>query len=116
VQKLLKRSIELYPTYAHAGAFRLLGVIQQKLPGILGGSNDRAREFFEKAIKTAPDEPLNYLFLATLLDEELDDPAGALAIARKGMAVEGLTPDRLEAFESKEKLAILIKKNASAQN
>ena len=58
-------------------------MIEQAVPGVFGGSNSRARGYFEKAIETSPDEPLNYLALAKLLEEELDEHQEAMEIARK---------------------------------
>src|SRR6185295_3326687 len=53
VKERLHHVIELDPAYAYGGAFRLLGLIDQKLPGFLGGDNERARGYFEKAIRVA---------------------------------------------------------------
>src|SRR5205807_8794803 len=39
----LKQAAEADPAYAYGGAYRVLGRIQEKLPGILGGSNSRAK-------------------------------------------------------------------------
>ncbi len=104
VESLLKKSIELDPKYAFSGAYRLLGLIQQKLPSVLGGDNDRAKEYFEKAIQSSPDEPLNYLFLAELLRDKFDEPEEALRVARKGALVQKIDAERLEALEAREKL------------
>lgn len=96
----LKESLGIDPKYAYSGAYRLLGLIEQKLPGILGGSDDRAREYLEKAIATSPDEPLNYEFLAKLLEDEFDDPKTALEVAKKGLAVPPPSEERLESREA----------------
>ncbi|MBI3556214.1 MAG: hypothetical protein HY074_08120 [Deltaproteobacteria bacterium] len=50
----LNEVIKIDPHYAYGGAYRMLGVIEQKLPGILGGSNRRAQDYFEKAIEISP--------------------------------------------------------------
>jgi tetratricopeptide (TPR) repeat protein len=100
VKDRLKRVIELDPAYAYGGAFRLLGMIDQKLPGILGGDNARAREYFERAIKTAPDEPLNYLYMAKLLAKEFSDPVQAEAYAERGLKANPKDPSRIESFEA----------------
>ena len=54
IEEHLKQTLKLKPAYVNGGAYRLLGLIEQKLPGILGGSNSRARDYFEKAISIAP--------------------------------------------------------------
>ncbi|MCM0606662.1 MAG: hypothetical protein KA715_11275 [Xanthomonadaceae bacterium] len=55
----LKESMKYEPAYAGGGAHRLLGIIDMKMPGILGGSDERAKAHFESAISESPDEPLN---------------------------------------------------------
>lgn len=110
VREHLKKTIDSDPNYASAGAYRLLGVISQKLPGILGGSNSEARDFFSEAIRLAPDEPLNYLFLAHLLSDEFDDKKAALKIAKAGAEIENLPGERLESIEAKEELRVWYEK------
>jgi len=103
IRELLKESMALDPTYAHSGAQRLLGLIYEKVPGILGGSNSRAKNYFEEAISASPDEPLNYLFLARLYHDELHDNPAALEAIRKGLDTQKITiatPDRLESVEA----------------
>jgi tetratricopeptide (TPR) repeat protein len=100
VKERLKRVIDLDPAYAYGGAFRLLGMIDQRLPGILGGDNDRAKDYFEKAIRTAPDEPLNYLFMARLMAKEFGDPEQAEAYATRGLKANPKDSSRVESFEA----------------
>lgn len=100
IQSHLKETLRLEPCYAYGGAHRVLGKIEQKLPGILGGSNRRAREYFEAAVATCPDEPMNYLFLAQLLKDEFDEPKAAVEIAAKGAALPEPAPDRVESVEA----------------
>lgn len=109
VQGWARRVIELEPGYAQGGAHRLLGQIEQGVPGILGGSNRRAREHYEAAVRVAPDEPMNYMALARLLYEELDEKEAALGIARKGITVPPLARDRVEGNEAREELRALLK-------
>lgn len=109
IREHLKKSIEADPYYAYGGAYRLLGLIDQKLPGILGGNNDDAKSYFEKAISHAPHEPLNYLFLAKLLKDAYDDEKGALKMAQKGLSVPEPTPDRLEARDALKNLQEFVK-------
>jgi hypothetical protein len=104
----LNEVVKLDPRYAYGGAYRTLGLIDEKLPGILGGDNDRARDYYEKAIAVAPDEPLNFLYLARLQHEEYDDHAGAAESARRGLGVPQPTPDRIEALEAIHDLEELI--------
>src|SRR5205814_2104311 len=61
IRKHLEASIAADPKYAFGGAQRLLGKIYESIPGILGGSNRKARDYYQEAVGVAPDEPLNYL-------------------------------------------------------
>jgi len=110
VKNHLKTSMAADPTYAFGGAQRLLGLIEQKLPGILGGDDQRALKYFEQAIVTAPDEPLNYLFLARLLSKELKQPEKAKQVARTGLSVPAPASDRVESIEALNDLKTLITK------
>lgn len=111
----LEKTVAADPTYAYSGAYRLLGLIEQKLPGILGGSDDRAKEYFEKAIKTTPDEPLNYLFLARLLKENFDEPQKALELASQGLGQPEPAPDRLESIDARADLKRFIVESQQQQ-
>lgn len=108
IEEHLNESIKLDPKYANAGAYRLLGIIKQKLPGILGGSNKKAREYFEKAIETCKDEPLNYLMLATLYRENLGEPQKALETAKEGLKLDPPSVDRLESLEAYNELKQMV--------
>jgi tetratricopeptide (TPR) repeat protein len=108
VKDRLQRVIELDPGYAYGGAYRLLGLIEQRLPGILGGDNDRAREYFEKAIEAAPDEPLNYLFMARLMANDLGDPAQAESYALRGLQAVPADASRIESFEALKDLRAFL--------
>ena len=111
IQRELKQSLEIDPTYAHAGAYRLLGLIQQNLPGILGGSNSEAKAYFKKAMETAPDEPLNYFFMAKLM-RQMHLAKAALEFAKLGEALPKPAIDRPESIEAQENIQTLIKELA----
>lgn len=110
IQNHLRESARMDPGYVYGGAYRLLGTIEEKLPGILGGSSDRARDFYEKAIAQSPDEPLNRLFLARLLDREFSDRAGAITIALPGTSDSVLSPERVESLEARRELQEELRK------
>ncbi|MBF0312663.1 MAG: hypothetical protein HQK50_06035 [Oligoflexia bacterium] len=69
VIKNFEKAQELSPTFAGSGALRMLGILHQKMPGIIGGSNKKAEEYLLKAIATSPKEPLNYMFLGKFYAE-----------------------------------------------
>lgn len=110
IREHLVTVLRLDPAYAHAGAARLLGLIEQKLPGLLGGSRARARDYFLEAIRTAPDEPLNFLFMAELLGENRETREEAARWIRQGLEIRGLAPDRLESIEAQVALRGLLPK------
>jgi hypothetical protein len=85
VRGYLENSVRLDPAYAYGGGYRILGKIEQELPGLLGGSNERARQYYGKAIEAAPDEPMNYLFMAELVLKVYHDRLKALDFAYKGL-------------------------------
>ena len=100
VREHLQRAIALDPTFMGGGAYRLEATIEEKLPGILGGSYDRAREFYEKSIQYGQQEPLNYFAYARLLLKEFQDSERALEVARSGLEVDAPTPERIEAIDA----------------
>ena len=114
IRKLVKESLKLDPAYAEGGGYRLLGMLELKVPavvglfgglfGLEGGSNALAEGYFKKAIETVPDEPLNYLSLANFYKDRLGDPEKAHGIARKGVSFQGLPVDRVESRHAIEDL------------
>jgi hypothetical protein len=113
IKRGLERSSALDPALAGGGAYRVLGAIYQRLPGLLGGSDEQARRSFERAIAVAPDEPLNYLFLSRLLLESAPDGGQAREVARRGLAVpepgtNGRMPENLESIEARQELRKLL--------
>jgi len=100
IRKHLELSIAADPKYAFSGAYRLLGLVYQKIPGFFGGSDRKAREYFKKAIENSPDEPLNYLFLARVQQEGFDDKKAALETAEKGLQVPLPAAERVESVDA----------------
>lgn len=108
VRKNLERAAELDASYAYGGPDRVLGLIDQKVPGILGGSLKDAAAHFEKAIAAAPENPLNYLFLAKLQKEEREDlSAFKLVIERAQQRVKKPDAADIESFEAWNELVEL---------
>ena len=109
VRSHLQKSLEIDPNYAYGGAFRILGKIDESLPGILGGNKSLARVNYEKAIASAPGEPLNYYFLAKLVLDEYKDKALALEIAYKGLSISSIETYRVESLDALRELGNLVK-------
>jgi tetratricopeptide (TPR) repeat protein len=112
VRGYLYNSAKIDPSYAYGGAYRILGKIEQELPGILGGSYDRARQYYEKAIIAAPDEPMNYLFMADLALKTGRDRLNALDFAYKGLALPVPDESRHESHWAIAKLKEFIRVNS----
>jgi len=68
----MKKVIQLDPAFSEAGAYRVLGKIYFEKPGAVGGSNRKARQCLEQAVKLAPQNILNHLFLAQVLTAQGD--------------------------------------------
>jgi tetratricopeptide (TPR) repeat protein len=76
IKKEMARVIELDETYACGGAYVVLGRMYYKLPGALGGSNEKSVEYLKKALKIDKGHLLTYLFLAdTYLEMDKEEEA-----------------------------------------
>lgn len=116
VHEYLKEARELDPSYARGGAQRLLGNIEEKLPGIFGGSNDEAKQYYEEAIQVGPDEPLNYLFLANLMENAFNNRKAAREAAKKGLSVPQPGEERIESVEAMDQLREFLKKHPASES
>jgi hypothetical protein len=56
--------IRLDDHYSGGGAYRVLGVVDYKVPGFMGGNKKRAKLELEKALVMGTDNPFNYYYLA----------------------------------------------------
>jgi tetratricopeptide (TPR) repeat protein len=66
IRKQMRVVIELDESFAGGGAHRLLGWMEYKLPGVLGGSEDRAIEHLDRAVELRRSHLLNHLCLAEI--------------------------------------------------
>jgi tetratricopeptide (TPR) repeat protein len=64
IRKEMRRVIELDPSFAGGGAHRALGWIYHRLPGVAGGSNEKAVAELKKAIAFDQTHLLNHLCIA----------------------------------------------------
>ena len=80
IKKEMNRVIELDKTYAHGGAYVVLGRVYYKLPGLAGGSNEKSLELLNKAVEVDKSHLLAHLFLAETL----------VALDRNSMAIKEL--------------------------
>ena len=100
VKAHLRRAAELDPAFAGAAAFRVQATILDRLPRMFGGGRGKARRTIEQAIAVAPNEPLNYEFLANMLVNKYRDVPRAVAVARRGLAVPEPGPEYVESRDS----------------
>lgn len=109
VRKHLRKVIELDETYAYGGAYRISGLIQQKLPSALGGSKKRAEDLFKRAIAVAPSEPMNYLFLAKLLlNSDSQRKPEAMSWILEGLSHTPPKNGQVESVEARAELEQLV--------
>ncbi len=109
-QKNLKKVNEINESCAFGGGWRTLGQIEAGLPGILGGNDERAKKYFSKAIKVAPSDPINYLYLARLLFENLNQKKEALKMAKQGLSLPQPEKDDIENISAIQDLREMVRK------
>lgn len=63
-KKEMRKVLKLNDTYEGGGAYVVLGRVYSQVPGILGGSDKKARQYYEKAREICPTNSLNLLFMA----------------------------------------------------
>lgn len=66
IQDQMETVIQMDTDYDSGGAHLVLGRVYQKLPGIAGGSTDKAEKHLKKAIEFGPKRYKAYTFLAEL--------------------------------------------------
>lgn len=118
VRSHLERVIAIDPSYAYGGAYRILGIIEQNLPGALGGSAQVAEENFRKAIAVSQNEPMNYLFLVKLLQKQNPEKSAKAIdqLVKKGAALPTPSPERVESIEAKTELLAMQAKLEESPN
>ncbi len=94
------------PSYDSGGAYRVLGRLYFKLPGLFGGSNSKAVENLKTAIKYGPHRWLNHIYLAEVyIDEgEKEKARELLKKVLAGPAEPGLEPEWAEEKITAQKL------------
>jgi len=64
IREELETVLKLDPNYEGGGAYRVLGIVDYKVPGFAGGSNKRALLNLKKALEISPNYPSNIYYLA----------------------------------------------------
>jgi tetratricopeptide (TPR) repeat protein len=93
--------------FDEGGAHRVLGRLYFKLPGIMGGDNEKAKEHLRRAIELGGKNTLNFLYLAEVhINEGEKDQARALLQKLLSLPDD---PDYLpESREHKERARVLL--------
>jgi tetratricopeptide (TPR) repeat protein len=63
----LKLAAKISENYHGAGALRVLGRLEHKAPGFLGGSLKRGERYLDRALQIAPDNSVTLMYAADLL-------------------------------------------------
>lgn len=69
-------------TYQSGGAYRILGIVDYKVPGFAGGNKKRARERLEKALAIDPEHPATLYYLAEYFYEMGDNTSARSFLER----------------------------------
>ncbi len=64
IRQELNEIIRLDPAYDEGAAYRVLGVVDYKVPGFAGGNKKRAEEQLKKALEMSPLNPFNLYYMA----------------------------------------------------
>jgi tetratricopeptide (TPR) repeat protein len=106
IKKEMAKVIELDETFLYGGAHRVLGKMFQKVPGVAGGSTEKAIEHLEKAVALGPENLLNHLFLAQsyMAADETAKAKKELQWVIDAPVVKGWEPENKEEKEKAKKL------------
>lgn len=94
------------PSYEDGGAYRVLGRLYFKLPGLAGGSNTKAVENLKKSVELGPQRWLNHLYLAEvyLATDKKAEAKELLQSIIAGPAQAGLEPEYADWKAEAEKM------------
>lgn len=111
IKDQMQRLMEIDPNYEYGGPYRVLGRLYTKLPGLLGGDNQKAEKLLRRAVKIGPGYWLNHLYLAEVLKEQgkLEEARVLVAMVKDGETLNGL---EAESNLWKEVAADLLAKGA----
>lgn len=88
VRAMIERGLELDEAYG-GGAFHQAMILMESLPPAMGGSPERARRHFERAVELAGGhDPLPYVTMAQSVDVATQNRAEFRALLEKALAVD----------------------------
>ncbi|RPH91895.1 MAG: hypothetical protein EHM72_18290 [Calditrichaeota bacterium] len=108
-----ERSVELDPHYLDGGGWRLLGMVNFKVPHIhlllTWPSKKKAYEYLSKAYNTAPNNLYNQLYYAEII-ADAGDRDRAIAMLSQIVALDSVRHDpAIDAFAKRNAAALLTK-------
>ena len=81
IKEEMAEVIKRDPGFSQGGAYRVLGRMYFKLPGLAGGDNDKSIENLKTALKYGPKSWITHIFLAeTYMDEDMYQEAKELLL------------------------------------
>lgn len=64
----MEEVLRIDPNYQGGGGYRVLGIVDYKVPAFVGGNKKRALEHLEKALSIDPKNPFNNYYMAEYLE------------------------------------------------
>ena len=106
IRREMQAVLRLDEDFADGGAWRVLGVVDYKVPALFGGSKSRAKEELEKAATFGPNNPFNLYYMAEYdkVIGKKDKKEEAIAVLRALQPAGGLGPELKLMQERAERL------------
>ncbi len=92
IRQELNEVMRLDPAYDEGAAYRVLGVVDYKVPGFAGGNKKRAEDQLKKSLEMGPQNPFNLYYLAEYYETVGKDGEAALYLDR----LDALDPTDVE--------------------
>lgn len=73
VTAIVKRVVELDPSYEYGAALAFMGALNSVRPAMLGGKPEEAREYFDRAIEVAPNYLMSKVMMAQYFAVQVQD-------------------------------------------
>lgn len=117
IKEEMNAVIKLDPGHEGGGAYRVLGRMYFKLPGLFGGDDDKAVELLKTAIKHGPRRWLNHVYLAEvyLKQRKLDQAEALVKQALAGPPEPAQAPEDESVKKDAQVLLEKIKKRRADQ-
>jgi len=109
VTAIVKRVVELDPSYEYGAALAFMGALGSVRPAMLGGKPEEARKYFDQAVETGPNYLMNKVMMAQYFAVQVQDKALFTRLLREVLASDPATlPERRLANELAQRRAKLL--------